>query len=247
MSPNHIFRQSFGLFWSWSTLDYWRFQQVEECFQDCSHPETSQPQKTRHCRSKCFRNLSWSYPITTPKLNHVVFLCKLMPAKQNYDVGHCEILAVILVLEEWRHWLKGAAHPFAFLTDHKNLMYLHTSEVCAFLSQIPVQHVLQPWFKEHQSRLFVTSPSHQRHPKQPWNHAALILLGKCDGMLTENWQMHWHTLFLCHALWAHVGSTLVERETYHLGSYKACAFAYTSTLTVSHCSRTFHWSPWILG
>ncbi len=25
--------------------------------------------------------------------------------------------------EEWRHWLEGAKHPFAVLTDHRNLEY----------------------------------------------------------------------------------------------------------------------------
>ncbi|KAL0188440.1 hypothetical protein M9458_015539, partial [Cirrhinus mrigala] len=28
------------------------------------------------------------------------------------------------VLEEWHHWLEGAAHQFTIITDHKNLQYL---------------------------------------------------------------------------------------------------------------------------
>ncbi len=32
-----------------------------------------------------------------------------------------ELLAIKLALEEWRHWLEGAKHPFTVLTDHKNL------------------------------------------------------------------------------------------------------------------------------
>ncbi|KAJ8004563.1 hypothetical protein DPEC_G00137580, partial [Dallia pectoralis] len=52
------------------------------------------------------------------------FSKKLNPAEQNYDVGNRELLAVKLALEEWRHWLEGAEHPFLVLTDHRNLEYL---------------------------------------------------------------------------------------------------------------------------
>ncbi|KAK3569953.1 hypothetical protein QTP86_007657 [Hemibagrus guttatus] len=49
---------------------------------------------------------------------------KLSPAEVNYDIGNRELLAIKLTLEEWRHWLEGAKHPFVVLTDHKNLEYL---------------------------------------------------------------------------------------------------------------------------
>ncbi|KAL0177558.1 hypothetical protein M9458_026452, partial [Cirrhinus mrigala] len=54
---------------------------------------------------------------------------KLSPAERNYDVGNRELLAIKLALEEWRHWLEGARHPFIILTDHKNLEYLRTARV----------------------------------------------------------------------------------------------------------------------
>lgn len=43
--------------------------------------------------------------------------------KWNYDVGNRELLAVKLVMEEWRHWLEGARFPFTVKNDfnHKNL------------------------------------------------------------------------------------------------------------------------------
>ncbi len=28
------------------------------------------------------------------------------------------------VIEEWRHWLESATHPFQVITDHKNLEYM---------------------------------------------------------------------------------------------------------------------------
>lgn len=52
------------------------------------------------------------------------FSRKLSPAEVHYDIGNRELLAVKLALEEWRHLLEGAKHPFIVLTDHKNLQYL---------------------------------------------------------------------------------------------------------------------------
>ncbi|KAK3565772.1 hypothetical protein QTP86_015024 [Hemibagrus guttatus] len=49
---------------------------------------------------------------------------KLMAAEANYDVGNRELLAIKAALEEWRHWLEGAHHPFQVLNDHRNLEYL---------------------------------------------------------------------------------------------------------------------------
>lgn len=56
------------------------------------------------------------------------FSKKLSPTEQNYDVGNRELLAIKLALEEWRHWLEGAKHPFLVLTDHRNLEYLREAK-----------------------------------------------------------------------------------------------------------------------
>ncbi len=53
---------------------------------------------------------------------------KLTPAEQNYDIGNRELLAIKLALEEWRHWLKGAQHPFTVITDRKNLEYIQNAK-----------------------------------------------------------------------------------------------------------------------
>ncbi|KAK3520681.1 hypothetical protein QTP70_030560 [Hemibagrus guttatus] len=52
------------------------------------------------------------------------FSRKLTPAEANYDVGNRELLSIKEALEEWRHWLEGARHPFLVLTDHRNLQYV---------------------------------------------------------------------------------------------------------------------------
>lgn len=54
------------------------------------------------------------------KLHPCTFLShKLSPDERNYDIGNRELLAVKVALEEWRHWLEGAQHPFIVWTDHK--------------------------------------------------------------------------------------------------------------------------------
>ncbi|KAL0182338.1 hypothetical protein M9458_021713, partial [Cirrhinus mrigala] len=51
----------------------------------------------------------------------------LYSRKLSYDVGNRELLAIKLALEEWRHWLEGAVHPFT-ITNHKNLQYLREAK-----------------------------------------------------------------------------------------------------------------------
>ncbi|KAK3514361.1 hypothetical protein QTP70_015888, partial [Hemibagrus guttatus] len=52
------------------------------------------------------------------------FSRKLTTAEANYDVGNHELLSIKPALEEWRHWLEGARHPFLVLTNRRNLDYL---------------------------------------------------------------------------------------------------------------------------
>ncbi|KAK3565999.1 hypothetical protein QTP86_024205 [Hemibagrus guttatus] len=52
------------------------------------------------------------------------YLRKLMATETNYDVGNRELLSIKAALEEWRHWLEGAFHPFLVLTNHCILEYL---------------------------------------------------------------------------------------------------------------------------
>ncbi|KAK3542360.1 hypothetical protein QTP86_025865 [Hemibagrus guttatus] len=56
------------------------------------------------------------------------FSRKLSPAEVNYDIGNRELLTIKLALEQWRHWLEGAKHPFVVLTDHNNLEYLRAAK-----------------------------------------------------------------------------------------------------------------------
>lgn len=49
------------------------------------------------------------------------FSSHLFQAKKNDDVSNWELLAVVLALQELRHWLEGTTHTFIIWTDYKNL------------------------------------------------------------------------------------------------------------------------------
>jgi len=54
----------------------------------------------------------------------VAFYSKsLSLVEQNYEIHDKEMLAIIRVLEKWRHFLEGAQHLVEIWTDHKNLEY----------------------------------------------------------------------------------------------------------------------------
>lgn len=41
---------------------------------------------------------------------------KLSSGERNYDIENCELFAMKLELEDWRHWLQWASHPFIVFT-----------------------------------------------------------------------------------------------------------------------------------
>ena len=66
---------------------------------------------------------------TTDKLHHCAFFSRLLsPAERDYDVGNRELLAVVLGLQEWHHWLEGTVEPSIIWTDHKELAYLRAAK-----------------------------------------------------------------------------------------------------------------------
>jgi len=63
------------------------------------------------------------------KWHPVAFYSKfLSPVEWNYEIHDKEMLAIIRVLEEWRHFLEGARHLVEIWTDHKNLEYFMTAK-----------------------------------------------------------------------------------------------------------------------
>jgi len=59
----------------------------------------------------------------------VAYLSKsLSETERNYEIHDKEMLAIIRALEEWRHFLEGAADKFEIWTDHKNLEYFMSAK-----------------------------------------------------------------------------------------------------------------------
>ncbi len=54
----------------------------------------------------------------------VAFMSKPLSAtERNYEIYDKELLAIMLALSEWRHYLMGAAKDVEIWTDHQNLQY----------------------------------------------------------------------------------------------------------------------------
>jgi len=66
---------------------------------------------------------------TDGKWHPIAFYSKsLSSVERNYKIHDKEMLAIICVLEEWRHFLEGMTHPVEIWTDHKNLEYFMTAK-----------------------------------------------------------------------------------------------------------------------
>jgi len=48
--------------------------------------------------------------------------------QRRYAISDKELLAIILALEEWKHFLIGCKHKVEILTDHQNLTYFKTKQ-----------------------------------------------------------------------------------------------------------------------
>ena len=57
---------------------------------------------------------------------YCLFSKSLSLVERNYEIHDKEMLAIMRVLEEWRHFLEGAQLKFEIWTDHKNLEYFQT-------------------------------------------------------------------------------------------------------------------------
>ncbi len=118
---------------SWTPSATEAFQKLKDAFTSAPiliHPDPSKPFIVEVDASTTGVGAVLSQQQGTPTRLHpcAFFSCKLSPAEMNYDIGNRELLAIKLALEEWRHWLEGAQHPFAVLTDHKNLEYLREAK-----------------------------------------------------------------------------------------------------------------------
>ncbi|KAL0155106.1 hypothetical protein M9458_049369, partial [Cirrhinus mrigala] len=117
---------------TWDPAAHEAFQHIKKLFSTAPllhHPDPNLPFTVDADASTTGVGAVLSQAVGESSILHpCAFSRKLSPAEQNYDVGNRELLAIKLALEEWRHWLEGAVHPFTIITDHKNLQYLRDAK-----------------------------------------------------------------------------------------------------------------------
>ncbi|SJL07231.1 uncharacterized protein ARMOST_10574 [Armillaria ostoyae] len=63
------------------------------------------------------------------KWRPVAFLSKVLTVTEcNYEIYDKELLAIMLALDEWQHYLMGIMVDFEIWTDHQNLQYFCKSQ-----------------------------------------------------------------------------------------------------------------------
>ncbi|KAK3538542.1 hypothetical protein QTP86_006708 [Hemibagrus guttatus] len=114
---------------AWTDQARTAFQQLKDCFTTAPilrHPDHDLPfvVEVDASSSRLWAVLSQQHG-EPEKLHPCAFYSRKLTAEEaNYGVGNRELLSIKAALEEWRHWLEGACHPFQVLTDHRNLEYL---------------------------------------------------------------------------------------------------------------------------
>lgn len=112
---------------SWTPSATQAMQILKDAF--TSAPDPSRSRQAILCRSQFFNNCRRSgaftgagETITSPSM----FLLFQKAHSGRTKLCYWKLWApcIKLALEEWKHWLKVAGHPFLVLTDHRNLEYL---------------------------------------------------------------------------------------------------------------------------
>ena len=87
-------------------------------------PDQSQPFQIKTDASKYATRAVLTQLDSNNDRHPVSFISKTFSlAKRNYEIYDQELLAIITVLEEWRHYIQGSPHTTVILSDHKNLTY----------------------------------------------------------------------------------------------------------------------------
>ena len=114
--------------WTWSRKEQTAFKDLKTAMTTASvlvSPQDSEPFQIEVDSSDFTTRAVLSQQSTTDgKWHPVVFYSKsLSSVEQNYKIYNKKMLAIIHMLEEWRHFLKGATHSIEIWTNHKNLEY----------------------------------------------------------------------------------------------------------------------------
>jgi len=124
--PLHVLTQK-SKDWSWGTAE-------QQAFNALKNAVTSAPTLTFPSGSSLFHlecdasNFAMGAVLSQQQedgLFHLIgFMSKSFSNTEwNYQIHDKEMLVIMCVLEEWRHFLEGSDQKFEIHTDHKNLSY----------------------------------------------------------------------------------------------------------------------------
>jgi len=119
--------------WNWGTKEQEAFEHLKMAVTTASilaSPQDLEPFRIEADSSDFASRAILSQQLPREEKWHpVAFYSKsLSLVERSYEIHDKEMLAIIRVLEEWRHFLKGARHPVEIWTDHKNLEYFMTAK-----------------------------------------------------------------------------------------------------------------------
>jgi len=119
--------------WTWSGKEQMAFEDLKTAVTTAlvlMSPQELDPFRIEADSSDFATRAVLSQQSTTDEKWHpIAFYSKsLSSVEQNYEIHDKEMLAIIHVLEEWRHFLEGATHLVEIWTDHKNLEYFMTAK-----------------------------------------------------------------------------------------------------------------------
>ena len=142
-------------------------------------------------------------------LQPIAFMSKkMLPAERNYPVHEQELLAVILALREWRHYLHG--QKFKVITDHHSLKYLQTQPQLSrrqtrwneFLAEFDFETEYQ------KGKTNVVADALSRRPDHQVNATSGIVVSSLIDLIRDNYHLDPGT------------QVLISLSPEHLASYQ---------------------------
>lgn len=140
-------------------------------------------------------------------LQPIAFMSKkMLPAERNYPVHEQELLAVILALREWRHYLHG--QRFKVITDHHSLKYLQTQPQLSrrqtrwneFLAEFDFETEYQ------KGKTNVVADALSRRPDHQINATSGIVVSSLTDLIRNNYHLDPETQVLASLSPEHLAS-----------------------------------------
>jgi RNase H-like domain found in reverse transcriptase/Reverse transcriptase (RNA-dependent DNA polymerase) len=92
-------------------------------------PDQSKPFQIKSDTSKVATGMVLTQLDSNGDWHPIAFLSKTFSeTERKYKIYDRELLGIIWMLKEWRHYIQGSGHTTIVYSDHKNLMYFQTAQ-----------------------------------------------------------------------------------------------------------------------